>query len=144
MVGESNFGGPSGRKRAGVGSAVTDTMIVQGVVKPAPGLDFAGKPDVRLGSMLSKKGPAANRLLWGTFLACSRLGALVVLFAVFSVASPDAFATEFNLLSILSQASILPIVSAGLTVCRVFLTRSRTLRTISPREAASTSDTAAT
>ena len=25
-------------------------MIVQGVVKPAPGLDFASKPDVRYGS----------------------------------------------------------------------------------------------
>jgi hypothetical protein len=24
-------------------------MIVQGVVKPAPGLDFASKPDIRLG-----------------------------------------------------------------------------------------------
>jgi len=29
-------------------------MIVQGVVKPAPGLDFASKPDVRLGSWTTK------------------------------------------------------------------------------------------
>jgi hypothetical protein len=29
-------------------------MIVQGVVKPAPGLDFASKPDVRFGSWLCK------------------------------------------------------------------------------------------
>ena len=28
-------------------------MIVQGAVKPAPGLDFASEPDVRLGSSLS-------------------------------------------------------------------------------------------
>ena len=27
-------------------------MIVQGAVKPAPGLDFASEPDVRLGSSL--------------------------------------------------------------------------------------------
>lgn len=45
--------------------------------------------------------------------------ALVVLFAVFSFARPDVFATEFNLLSILSQASILLIVSVGLTVCLI-------------------------
>jgi hypothetical protein len=28
-------------------------MIVQGVVKPAPGLDFASKPDASLGSIAS-------------------------------------------------------------------------------------------
>src|SRR5262245_43375333 len=35
-------------------------MIVQGVVKPAPGLDFASKPDVRLGVKLGPEAMSAR------------------------------------------------------------------------------------
>ena len=35
-------------------------MIVQGVVKPAPGLDFASKPDVRLGVKLGHEAMSAD------------------------------------------------------------------------------------
>src|SRR5215831_11195407 len=35
-------------------------MIVQGVVKPAPGLDFASKPDVRLGVKLGHSAMSAR------------------------------------------------------------------------------------
>jgi ribose transport system permease protein len=45
--------------------------------------------------------------------------ALVLLIAGFSFARPDVFATKFNLLSILGQASILVIVSVGLTTCLI-------------------------
>jgi ribose transport system permease protein len=54
--------------------------------------------------------------------ALSRYGtviALLLLFAGFSFARPDVFATQNNILSILNEASILVIVSMGLTVCLI-------------------------
>lgn len=45
--------------------------------------------------------------------------ALALLLIGFSIARPDVFATQTNLLSILNQASILLILSAGLTVCLI-------------------------
>ena len=44
---------------------------------------------------------------------------LLILVAGFTLARPDVFFTRFNLLNILSQGSILLIVSIGLTVCLV-------------------------
>lgn len=44
---------------------------------------------------------------------------LIVLIAGFSFARPDVFATQLNFLNILNQASILLIISLGLTVCLV-------------------------
>jgi ribose transport system permease protein len=65
--------------------------------------------------------PSANPGVdWVT--ALSRYGtviALVLLFAGFSIASPDVFATQNNILSVLNEASILVIVSMGLTVCLI-------------------------
>ena len=44
---------------------------------------------------------------------------LVLMVAGFSIARPDVFATQLNLLNVLNQASILLIIASGLTVCLV-------------------------
>lgn len=44
---------------------------------------------------------------------------LLLLVVGFSFARPDVFATQLNLLNVLNQASILLIISSGLTVCLV-------------------------
>jgi len=57
---------------------------------------------------------------WGMWL--SRYGTIVslaLLVVGFSIARPDVFATELNFMNILNQASILLVISAGLTVCLV-------------------------
>jgi hypothetical protein len=46
------------------------------VVKPAPGLNFASKPDVRLGSMLSKKSPFSFGDILGPSKGWSRWAAI--------------------------------------------------------------------
>jgi ribose transport system permease protein len=65
--------------------------------------------------------PSAHQGIdWVT--ALSRYGtviALMLLCAGFSIARPDVFATRNNILSILNEASILVIVSMGLTVCLI-------------------------
>ena len=52
----------------------------------------------------------------------SRYGTIIFLLLLvvgFSVARPDVFATQLNLLNVLNQASILLIISSGLTICLV-------------------------
>jgi predicted ABC-type sugar transport system permease subunit len=69
--------------------------------------------------------PSAHQGIdWVT--ALSRYGtviALMLLCAGFSIARPDVFATRNNILSILNEASILVIVSMGLTVCLIMGSR---------------------
>ena len=61
---------------------------------------------------------AARPIGWWHLLARQgTIAPLVVLVASFSIASPYASATQVNLMNVLSQASILLIISAGLTVC---------------------------
>ena len=63
---------------------------------------------------------AARPIEWRRLLArYGTIVSLVVLVASFSLASPDVFATQVNLMNVLNQASILLIISAGLTVCLV-------------------------
>lgn len=57
--------------------------------------------------------------LLGWFARYGTVTSLVVLLALFSAARPGVFPTLNNILTILSQISILGVISAGLTVCLV-------------------------
>ena len=48
-------------------------MTMQGVVKPAPGLDFTSKPDVRLGSIADDVGALLSARLSPEALAANLL-----------------------------------------------------------------------
>jgi ribose transport system permease protein len=87
-------------------------------------MDSRAKVDNRLAKQkaVSESADDARPKAVDWWLWVSRYGtvvSLILLVVGFSIARPEVFATKLNFLNILNQASILLVISAGLTVCLV-------------------------